>query len=318
MRPGKPPVNYLVNNDGDYFPRLTASFSNDRAPLEKVNDGNYWYHLHPPNRWTTEGSPNTTDWIEADLGTPRTLDTVKLFFLDDGAKVTAPSGFELEHWTGSAWKAIPGQTRTPALPEGHRANVVKFPPLAVTKLRAVFTHSANGRTGLSEIEAWGALVGAFQMAPPPVGNFALNMRGEGFPKATASFHDVFGGVPRLANDGRTVYRPNPVNRWTSYGSTNAKDWLEVDFGEPRELGRVELCLYDDRGGVQPPASYTVETWTGSEWREVPGQVKTPSRPVGSAINTVTFPKQTTKKFRVVFTHKDKSRSGLTELQAWKE
>ena len=144
------------------------------------------------------------------------------------------------------------------------------------------------------------------------------LRGEGFPKANASFHDVFGGLPRLANDGKTVYRPTPINRWTSYGSPNNTDWLEVDFGELKEIGRIELCLYDDRGGVQPPASYTVHSWTGSEWREVPDQVKAPPNPVGGAVNTVTFPKLTTTKFRVVFNHKGQSRSGVTEILAWKE
>ena len=122
----------------------------------------------------------------------------------------------------------------------------------------------------------------------------------------------------MANDGRTVYRPTPLNRWTSYGSTNAADWLEIDFGEPREIGRIELCLYDDHGGVQTPASYTVEAWGDSGWREVAGQVKSPAQPAGSTVNTVTFPKLTTSKFRVVFTHKGKARSGLTEVLAWKE
>jgi hypothetical protein len=94
--------------------------------------------------------------------------------------------------------------------------------------------------------------------------------------------------------------------------------LEVDLGEPKEISRIELCLYDDRGGVQPPEAYTVETWNGAEWREAPSQVKSPAKPTGSTVNTVTFAKATTSKFRVVFTHKGKSRSGVTEILAWKE
>ncbi|MCU0983123.1 MAG: discoidin domain-containing protein, partial [Pirellulaceae bacterium] len=92
--------------------------------------------------------------------------------------------------------------------------------------------------------------------------------------------------------------------------------LEVDFGAPQEFGRVELCVYDDRGGVQPPAAYTVETWTGTKWREAPHQIKTPATPVGSAVNTVTFPKQTASKVRVVFTHQGQSRSGVSEILIW--
>ena len=121
---------------------------------------------------------------------------MKLYFLDDGEKVVAPARFDLEYWTGQAWAAVPQQTRRPEQPTGHRANVVRFPTLNAQKLRIVFTHASGGRTGLTELEAWGELKGTFEVAPPPPGNLALNMSGKGFPKASASFHDVFGGVPR--------------------------------------------------------------------------------------------------------------------------
>jgi hypothetical protein len=318
--PGKlpRPANYFVNNDGDYFPRVTASFTSPRSSLSKLNDGNYWYHLHPPNRWTTEGSSNLTDWVEIDLGQKRQLESVKLYFLDDSAGIIPPSSFELEFWTGASWKSVDNQRRNPSRPEGRRANEVRFPALELEKIRLIFTHAPGGRTGLTELEGWGELAGTYQPAPPPAGNIALNLRGEGFPKATASFHDRFGGIPRLANDGKTSYSPNPVNRWTSYGSTNRADWLEIDFGEMKEISRVELCIYDDRGGVQPPASYSVETWTGSQWQEAPGQTRNPAAPVGSAVNTVTFPSQKCSKFRVVFTHRGEARSGVTEIMAWQE
>lgn len=313
-----PPANFLVNNDGDYFPQVTASFTGERTSLAKLNDGNYWYHLHPPNRWTSEGSPHATDWIEADLGMARRLDSVNLYFLDDGAKVVAPASYALEHWTGAAWVPVPGQVRTPEHPTGHRANQVHFPALETRKLRVVLAHAANGKTGLTELEAWGAQTGPFEAPPPPPGNLALNSRGDGYPKASASFHDVFGGVPMKAIDGKIVYRPTPMNRWTSYGSTNDTDWLELDFNRKTEIGRVELCVYDDRGGVQPPASYTIQLWTGDAWQDVPDQSRTPERPVGSAVNTVIFPGVTTTKLRAVFTHQGKSRSGLTEILVWKK
>lgn len=51
---------------------------------------------------------------------------------------------------------------------------------------------------------------------------------------------------------------------------------------------------------------------------MPDQTKTPEKPAGSAVNTVTFPKLTTTKFRVVFTHQGKARSGMTEILAWKQ
>ena len=55
-----------------------------------------------------------------------------------------------------------------------------------------------------------------------------------------------------------------------------------------------------------------------EWRDAANQIKSPAAPLGGAMNTVTFNKVTTPKLRVVFTHQGKARSGLTELELWKE
>ncbi len=334
--PGRAPMNFAVNNDGDYFPRVTASFSDSKTPLFKVNDGNYWYHVHPPNRWTTAGSTNKEDWLAIDFGTNRRIDTVKLYFLDDRAAplggtnsasptstgesgsssirtdIIAPASYELESFDGKAWRKIPNQKRRPSQPEGHRANTAQFPARDVTKLRVRFTHAKNARTGLTEIEAWGDAVEGYVPAPPPAGNIALGA------KATASFWDKFGGVPQLAIDGKVNYRATPVNRWTSFGSSNATDWLEITFDSPKEVSRAELCLYDDRGGVQAPAEYTIEYWAEGEWRPAAEQRKSPSVPAGNKVNEVTFARVTTQKLRIVFTHQGKARSGVTELQLWRE
>ena len=93
--------NYAVNNDGDYYPRLSATFTDPETVLSKVNDGNAWYTETPPNRWSTDGSSNAKDSLIIDFGTPRSIDTVKLFLLDDGTKVVTPSRYELEYWEGN-------------------------------------------------------------------------------------------------------------------------------------------------------------------------------------------------------------------------
>src|SRR5262249_54970522 len=66
-------VNYAVNNDGTYFPRIIASYTAPGTSTAKLIDGNYWYHVSPPNRWTCEGSPNATDWLMLDFGTRRRI-----------------------------------------------------------------------------------------------------------------------------------------------------------------------------------------------------------------------------------------------------
>ncbi len=307
-------LNYAVNNDGDHYPNLTASFTAPDSSLAKVNDGNCFYTTRPVNRWTTLNSPNPQDWIEVDFGAERKLDCIHLAFLDDGKGIVAPQKYEIQIPHGAAWESLPEQKHTPAEPTGHLMNRVTFPEQALKKFRVLLTHAPGGFSGLTELEAWGIGSLPYVPVPPQPGNLAYNPTRQGFPKATASFHDVYGGVPTSATDGRKSYQPNPVNRWTSYGSPNAQDWLEVDFGEAKEVRRVELYIYDDKGGVQPPTSYTVQSYTGTEWQDIANQKKNPALPAGSAQNTVTFDSVTTSKLRVLFTNRDKARSGLTELE----
>jgi hypothetical protein len=309
-------VNFAVNNDGTYFPRVTASYSNPRTPPAKLIDGNYWYHRDPPNRWTCEGSPNARDWVVIDFGTPRTIHTARLYFLDDEKTVVPPARFDLEYWDGTGWKPVTSAARSPERPTGRRANVVTFPVLAATKVRAAFTHATSGRTGLTEFEVWGDVKLPLDPPPHPEGNLAYNPGDRPFPKASASYSDRFGGKPALAIDGKVNFLPSPTNRWTSYESPNETDWLEVDFGSEKEFGRIELAIYDDRGGVQPPTKYEVEYWDGTAWKPATRVKTSPEKPTGSQFNEVRFDRVKASKVRLVFTHAGKARSGVSEIFVW--
>jgi hypothetical protein len=311
------PVNFAVNNDGHYFPRATASVTAPGTSTGKLIDGNFWYHISPPNRWTSTGSTAGSDWVAIDFGAARRVNTVKLFFLDDGAGIVPPAAFELEHWDGREWVAVPGQDRSPKQPAGRRANIVSFPALEVAKLRAVFRHADGGRTGLTEFEAWGEAGLPVAPAPPPTGNLAHNTGNRPFPKVSASFTSRFDKVGQ-AIDGVTSFAPSPHNRWTSYESPNASDWLEIDFGGPKSFSRIELAIFEDRGGVRAPERYDVQYWDGTAWRDVADAVRQPERPAGGEFNEVRFKPVTASKVRVVFTHRGKSRSGVTELYVWEQ
>jgi hypothetical protein len=313
----KPAMNFAVNNEGRYYPNASASFANPRTPVQSVTDGNYWYHRDPPNRWTCEESPNESDWCAVEFGMKRRIHTVKLYVLDDGKGVTAPDRIDLEAWIGKTWQAIRGQKRAPEMPTGHRANTITFPELETDKVRAVFTHAALGKTGLTEFEVWGDATTLYVPPRSPIGNLALNEKGTGYPKPSASYTSRFDKVEAV-NDGRIIFRPTPPNRWTSYESPNAIDWLEINFGSKKEVGRIELYIYDDGGGVQAPERYNVQWWDGSQWKDVGKVKKSPEKPTGGVKNTITFLRIETSKVRVVFTHQGKARSGLTEIEVFRE
>lgn len=310
-------VNFAVNNDGDYYPRFTASYVAPKTSIAKICDGNSWYHKDPPNRWTAAGTTSPTDWVEVDLGTPRRIDTVKLFFLDDATQVTAPAKYDLEFWDGMNWREIQNQARKPETPEGHKPNTVSFPPFATQRVRAVLKHATSGAAGLTEFEVWGDGDG-YKPPMPPIDNLAFNAKPDGYPKATASYADRFGGKPERAIDGKIVFLPTPMNRWTCFESPNATDWLEIDFGREIKTSRIELAIYDDRGGVQAPKSYSVQRWDGKSWLDVEEPVSNPVMPMGGQMNEIRFKSLLATKLRIVFVHAGKSRSGVSEILVWKE
>ncbi|MFO0875778.1 MAG: discoidin domain-containing protein [Gemmataceae bacterium] len=317
-RPDRTLVNFAVNNDGTYFPRLSASYSSPHTSPARVVDGNYWYHRDPPNRWTCEGSPNARDHLVFDLGIKRRVHMAKVYFLDDGKGVVPPRSYQLEFWDGVTWNPILGQVRSPVAPTGRCANQVTFPPVNASRFRVVFQHAETSKTGLTELELWGDVRLPLAPSPHPTGNLAYNPGDRPFPQARASHFDRFGGRPALAIDGLVNFLPTPTNRWTSYESPRDTDWLEVDLGAEKTFRRIELAIYDDRGGVQPPTRYDVEYWDGKAWQPVASPKKTPEKPVGGQFNEITFTPVQASRVRVVFTHAGKARSGVSEIFLWNE
>lgn len=313
------PTNFVVNNDGTYYPRLTTTYTAEGTSASKLNDGNFWYLKDPPNRWTCEGSPNVADSIEVDFGKPRMIHTIRTLLLDDRALpnsgIRVPRKIELHYWKDDAWQAINVSKEVPA-PEGHRPHSFHFEPLTFQKFKVTLTHADGFKSGLTELEAWGEVKLPLSRIPARPGNLAFNDGISEFPKASCSHHDVYGGVPKSTIDGVTIFQPTPMNRWTSYGSPNATDWLQIDFGKEVEFCRVEIAIYDDRGGVQAPDSYEIQVSTDGKWIPVTGVKFSPEKPIGSDWNTASFDRVRTDRLRVVFKNSGDARSGATELTVW--
>ncbi|MCH1493870.1 MAG: discoidin domain-containing protein [Rubripirellula sp.] len=314
-------TNYVVNNDGGYYPHLQTSYTAEGTYAAKLNDGNFWYLLHPPNRWTSVGSPNTSDTIEVDFGVPRTIHSIRAYLLDDrdlrDSKIRVPEKIELHYWNGGDWQPIE-VTREDTAPQGHRPHSFHFKPINFQRFQLTLTHAEGFSSGLTEIEAWGEAKLPLKRIPARPGNLAFNDGVSEFPKASCSHHDIYGGVPASSIDGVTNFQPSPMNRWTSYGSPNETDWLQIDFGKAIEFRRVEIAIYDDRGGVQAPLSYEIQIKENGQWKPVSEVQLSPERPAGSQWNTAAFPPVSSESLRIVFVNKGGARSGATEVTVWNE
>lgn len=314
-------TNFAVNNDGTYYPRLTASYTSPGTSLSKLNDGNRWYLLHPPNRWSCQQSPNEQDWIEIDFGQPRAVHTIQLYPLDDSglpqAAIAPPKSISVERWSEGQWQDLAFTRHLPAI-TGRRANTLSFAPIETQKMRVTLVHALPKNSGLTELEVWGDAMLPIKTPEPPAGNLAYRSKTAQYPKASCSYHDRFGGLPSSAIDGITNFLPSPTNRWTSYESPNEQDWLEIDFGQERQFRKVDLAIYDDRGGVQAPTKYEIEIWRGRSWHKISKLQCSPTLPTGNQWNHCSFAPQTAKKMRIIFHNRGKARSGVSEVMIWNE
>lgn len=147
-------------------------------------------------------------------------------------------------------------------------------------------------------------------------NDAANPLRVGYPQPITSDTWQFDN-PWNALDGKVWFNEVPEDtRWTNYSSPNPQDYYGVDFGVPTPVSDVRFYGYNDGGGVQPAAAYTLQYWTGSAWADVPDQVHDPATPVGNGLNRITFPPLTTTRIRLLFTNPAGAFVGVTELQSW--
>ena len=313
-------VNFAVNNGRGYFPLITASHSAPETPPHYAIDGNYWYHTSPPNRWTAAGSGNATDWIAVDFGIARPVETVKLYFLEDSTEIAPPVSFNIEVWDGEAWVGVSGavreRRRSPLVPTGRRGNVVAFDVVETSKIRVVLTHQPGWSTGLTELEAWGSADIPLGEPTASVHNIAYNHDGQGFPQTSASFTAPSSRVQDVT-DLQVAFTRYWRNWWTSAGSPNRSDWVQVDFGEAKTVEMVELYLFGDADrGLRAPRRYIVQYWDGELWVNAQVRAQAPDLPTTSAVNTVLIDPVETDKVRVVFEHDLPAFTGVTELMIW--
>jgi hypothetical protein len=309
------PVNFAVNNGRGAFPQVTASHSAPATPPHYLIDGHVWYHQAPPNRWTATGSGNPEDWVELDFGVTRPIDSLALYFLDDGAAIRPPPRFAIERWLEARWEEIPAQRRVPGVPEGRRANTVSFDRIETSRLRLVLTHRAGASSGLTEIETWADARPPFTEPAARSGNLALNPTGQGYPRVSASY-TALGDRVEQATDGRIAYTRYSRNQWTARGTTSPTDWLEVDFGASRGLDRIELHLVSEGPGLAAPQRFTVQYWTGRDWSPAQVRRRLPEQPEGSALNTVWIEPVEASKVRVLLEHARPAATAVTELLIW--
>jgi hypothetical protein len=120
--------------------------------------------------------------------------------------------------------------------------------------------------------------------------------------------------PANATDGFTIsgepvtsgayVGTNPI--WGDLGSPTASDWLQIDLGAAKRFDQVKLYFFSNKAWgsngstYKEPSDYSIQYFDGTNWVDVPGQVKTPATPAPN-YNQVDFPPVTAQLMRVMVT-----------------
>ncbi len=303
-------VNYAVNNSGQYYPKAFASFPGIAHPFTKLNDGQFWYLTSTTNQWSNLYSEAESDFCGIDFGNEVAIQTIKLYFIDEG-NIKTPVSYELEYWDGTKWLGIPGQQRSFAVPQARKANTVEFPEIKTSKIRCTPVSEKDFFVGLSEIEAWGSPILPLKLMPGiETENLAFNTNSAVSASFTSRFDDTDG-----ITDGKITSSP----RWTAFESPNKTDWVQITFDQVKSVHTAYVYLFVDGGGIQLPASFSIQYLEGKKWRNVSLTKQIPDDLLGNSLNIFRFKDVKTTGIRLVFEHKnEKAFSGIYELELYGE
>lgn len=72
----------------------------------------------------------------------------------NGGGVRTPEKFEIQYLVGEEWRPVVESSRSPEAPTGGKWNEVRFEPVTAKKIRVLFTHQGNYKSGVTEMLVW--------------------------------------------------------------------------------------------------------------------------------------------------------------------
>jgi hypothetical protein len=244
------------------------------------------------SRWTS----NSTEWNSSIVTFPFPVEigSAQVFTgVDDGL---AQANFGLQSWNGTTWVNIPGgNVSSNSTNSNVERNIVFTNPITSTQFRLL---SQAAPQNIREIALY-----------PPNG-------GSGFPLGTdvnlnlahqrpavaSSF--TSGNFPINAVDGRT----HDGYSWQT--TTNGTNTLDIEMVSSTKVGSAHL--YSGSNNSTALADFTLKSWNGTAWLDIPGGVVTGNTDLDRVI-TFTAPPTTTK-VRLEFTKSGTTPTVIRELQ----
>ena len=262
-------VDDFANVDETGFPKAQASYTWRDDKPENAIDGQDFHLDVPSTRWTTYSSPNSSDSLTVDLGAPTAISDLRVSFYDDGGGVRTPDSFALQYADAAGtWQDIPGQTRSPAVPQKRVLNrVLVDPPVTTSKVRILPRRNDGGAIGITAFQSWRQVPDGVHVAFSGLTDGAVAIR-PGQPAtvtATVTGEEKFrrAKVQLLAPAGWTVTAKTPTDiTRLDPGQTFSTSWTVTAPGDVDLVADtpLRLVVVPETGGatasVVAPTRYT--------------------------------------------------------------
>jgi len=240
--------------------RNQGSVSIDRGPLtfalriqekwEKYEDDPDWpaYELHPASAWNYGLVQDALAAVEVvqrpwpPSDQPFTPEDTPIVLKAQARRIPAWK----EDWMGLAGPLQPSPART-----GEPIETVELIPMGAARLRiSSFPLAADS----ADAHEW-------QPLPQPLEPIPASASHVWQIDTVAALSD--GLVPSSSND-------QTIPRFTWWDRRGTSEWVQYDFGQPRQVAGVEVYWFDDRptGGCRVPAHWRILYRDKEQWRPV--------------------------------------------------
>jgi Glycosyl hydrolase catalytic core/Ricin-type beta-trefoil lectin domain-like len=272
------------------YQAVTASSENGNYIEDYAADG----VAGNENSWR---SANVTGPHSAEVSLPVTI-TVRsahvYLGIDDGS---APASFKIQYFSGGNWVDAPGSSVT-----GNTETEVNIIfSSSVTSSRFRFYAAGNNTHRVKEFAL-------FRANPDPGTGAEL-----GYPIGTDVELNVAKQRPAVANSvNSTHYAKLAVDGFVHSSSkwqttTVGTNTLDIDLRVTTKIGSAHL--YSGDGSIAPISDFTLQSWNGTAWVNIPGGVITGNTSAARVISLTTPP--TTSQVRLTFNNA--STSAVREL-----
>ncbi|WP_241774128.1 Ig-like domain-containing protein [Micromonospora haikouensis] len=232
--------------------------------------------------WGNYGTTDRTGFVELDLGSAKSFDNVKAFFVSDrqagGYREPARWWVQVPDGNGG-WKEVPGQFKNPTVPSA-KFNEALFGTVTASKVRIAFTNSPTFFTAISEIQVFdsGRDVPEVTNQAPAVtatrdgsadGNLSTRLVGTAADDGVPYDSELtFGWETVSAPQGAGVVFADPKALATRVTGTVAGDYVFrffADDGAKRSTATVAVNLAKREVSAEFGSSATISTSGTASW-----------------------------------------------------